>query len=91
MEDCRTYYLLEAFLPNTDAGGPAAAAARVRRTAEQSTRKRNPIRLLDSFFLPEDELCYCLFEANSVDDVAEVSRRANLGFERIQPVVHLHP
>jgi len=90
MTDCRTY-LLETYLSNTCAGGPAAVAARARSTAQQMTQKRTPIRLLDSFFLPEDELCYCVFEANSVDDVAEVSRQANLGFERIQPVVHLRP
>jgi hypothetical protein len=90
MQDCRTY-LLETYLPNTCAGGPAAAAARARRTAEEMSRQSTTIRVLDSFFLPEDELCYCLCEANSIDDVAEFSRRADLGFERIQPAVRLRP
>jgi len=37
--------------------------------------------------MPEDELWFCLYEARSTDDVAEASRRAELGFDRIQRAV----
>jgi hypothetical protein len=50
-------------------------------------REGTLIRVLRSFFVPEDELWFCLFEARSSDTVAEASRRANLGLGRIQKAV----
>ena len=50
-------------------------------------REGTPIRVLRSFFVPEDELWFCLYEARSSDTVAEASRRAELGLGRIQKAV----
>ena len=36
-------------------------------------------------FLPNDETCFHLFEAHSIELVDEVSRRAGLGHARIVP------
>ena len=80
-------YLLEAYMPRTSADGPAAAAARARASAAQMRREGTPIRVLRSFFIPEDELWFCLYEARSSDAVAEASRRAELGLGRIQKAV----
>ena len=80
-------YLLEAYMPRTSAGGPVAAAARARAAAAAMRQEGTPIRVLRSFFMPEDELWFCLYEAHSTDDVAEASRRAELRFDRIQPAV----
>lgn len=80
-------YLAEAYLPRTTAGGPRAAAARARAAARQMRREGAPVRFLRSFFLPEDELWFCLYEARSTDEVAEASRRAELMPGRIQRVV----
>jgi hypothetical protein len=38
-------------------------------------------------FLPDDETCFHVFEADSADVVAEVSRRAGLGWARVVPAV----
>jgi Protein of unknown function (DUF4242) len=84
--DARTY-LLETYMSRTSAGEPAAAAARARISATQMRREGTPIRVLRSFFVPEDELWFCLFEARSSDVVAEASRRAELGLGRIQKAV----
>jgi len=81
--DARTY-LLETYMSRTSAGEPAAAAARARSSAAQMRREGTPIRVVRSFFAPEDELWFCLFEARSSDAVAEASRRAELGLGRIQ-------
>jgi uncharacterized protein DUF4242 len=80
----RGTFLLEAYVPRTCAGGPAATAARARATATAMRREGIPIRVLRSFFMPEDELWFCLYEARSVDDVAEASQRAGLVPGRIQ-------
>jgi Protein of unknown function (DUF4242) len=82
-------FLLEAYLPRADAGGPAAAVARASRAAAQMRRQGTPVRLLYAFFLPEDELCFCLYEAGSVDAVARASLHAEVDFERIQPALPL--
>jgi len=87
--DCDTIYLLEAYLPRTCAGGPAAATARARRAAADLRRGGTSIRLLRAFFLPEDELCFCLYEAGSLELVAEAGRLAELAVGRIQQAVEL--
>jgi Protein of unknown function (DUF4242) len=84
--DARTY-LLETYMTRTSADGPAAAAARARAAAAQMTREGTPIRVLRSFFAPEDELWFCLFEARSSEAVTEASRRAEFGLGRIQKAV----
>jgi Protein of unknown function (DUF4242) len=84
--DARTY-LLETYMSRTSAGDPAAAAARARAAAAQMRREGTPIRVLRSFFVPEDELWFCLYEARSSDTVAEAGRRAKLGLGRIQKAV----
>src|SRR5512132_180016 len=80
-------FLLEAYLPRTCSGGPAAAARRARAAAAAMRREGTPIRILRSFFMPEDELWFCLYEARSGDEVAEASRRAELVIGRIQQAV----
>jgi len=80
-------YLLETYMSRTSAGDPAAAAARARAAAAQMRREGTPIRVLRSFFVPEDELWFCLYEARSSDTVAEAGRRAKLGLGRIQKAV----
>src|SRR2546426_4998193 len=84
--DARTS-LLETYMSRTSASGPAAAAARARAAAAQMRREGTPIRVLRSFFVPEDELWFCLFEARSVDDVTEATIRAELVLSRIQQAV----
>ena len=82
--DARTY-LLETYMSRTSASAPAAATARARAAAAQMRREGTPIRVLRSFFAPEDELWFCLYEAPSLDEVSEASHRAGLVPGRIQP------
>src|SRR5918996_884082 len=82
-------YLLEAYMPRTCAGDAPAAIDRACSVVEEMTREGTRIRLLRSIFLAEDELCFCLFEATSIEEVAEVGRRAQMRFGRIQPAIEL--
>jgi hypothetical protein len=41
------------------------------------------VRCVSSIFVPEDENCFLLYEAGSVDVVREAAGRAALPFERI--------
>jgi hypothetical protein len=66
-------------------GGVAAAegsARRARRAVEELTREGRPVRYLRSIFVPEDEICFFLFEAGSAEDIEEAARRASLSVDR---------
>ena len=88
MGDVETY-LAEAYLPRTREDGPRAAAARARVAVRQMRREGAPVGFLRSFFLLEDELWFCFYEARSADEVAEASRRADLALGRIQRADYL--
>jgi hypothetical protein len=45
------------------------------------------VRFLRSIFVPEDETCFYLYEAVSVDAVREAARRATVHVERVTETV----
>jgi hypothetical protein len=55
--------------------------------ADQLTREGDRVQLLRSVFVPEDETCFFLFEAESREAVAEAARRCGLRFERLVEAV----
>ena len=76
-------YLVELYFPRTEILAAGRSAARTRLAAEQLTREGTPVRYLRSIFLPDDETCFFLCEAASIEAVRETARRAALSFERI--------
>jgi len=46
-------------------------------------REGIPVRFVRSVFVPEDETCFYLYEAASVDAVREAARRAALPVEAV--------
>ena len=45
------------------------------------------VRYLGSTIVPDDEACFCQFEAASEEAVAEANRRAGMPFDRIVAAV----
>ncbi len=76
-------FLLEFYVSRTESGVVELGAARASFAAEQLTHDGTPIRLLRSIFIPEDETCFYLYEAETVEAVREAARRAALPSERI--------
>ena len=76
-------FLVETYVARADVTGPAKRARRARFVAEQLRREGEPVRYVRSIFVPEDETCFYLFEAPSVDAVFEAARRASLRVDRI--------
>jgi hypothetical protein len=76
-------YLVESYLPRSEAGSLDDLAARARRAAEAMTRSGMPIRYLRCTFLPEDEYWLLLFDAHSLEAVDEAARQAEIPYERI--------
>jgi phage shock protein C len=82
-------YLVERYLPRTTPERLATTARRARKAAEQVSAKGTTVQYLHSTFLPQDEMCLCLFEAGSAHAVAEANEAAGLPYERISEAIHL--
>ncbi len=80
-------YLIECYLPRSRRDELPAATARVRRAAEAVAAEGAEIRYVGSTFLPGDELCLHLVEAESAEHVGRVSGRARIAFERVVEAV----
>jgi uncharacterized protein DUF4242 len=78
-----TEYLMERYQTRTDPKGVRDAAIRALHAVEELRREHVPIRLLRSLYVPDEETCFYLYEAEAVEQVQEAARRAALPFERI--------
>ena len=78
-----TGFLVELYVSQSDAAAVAHGAERTRLAAEELTREGTPVRYLRSIFVPEDETCFFLYEAESADAVREATRLAGLSSVRI--------
>jgi hypothetical protein len=76
-------YLVERFLPGDPEAQLAAVADRASSSAEAMRREGIELRYLGSTLIPEDQMCFCLFEAPSAEAVGQANLRAGLTFERI--------
>ena len=76
-------YLIEAYVPTSSTASLGDHDVRLRRAAQEMAAEGTAIRLLDTLLIPEEEICFFVFEACSHEDVAELSRRAEIGYERI--------
>jgi hypothetical protein len=82
----RSEYLVELYLARGDGAAVAASAERTRLTAEELSAAGTPVRYLRSIFVPEDETCFLLCEAESAEAVRDAAERAGLRFERVVEV-----
>ncbi len=80
-------YLVETFLPR---GGPSERTARERRArsaAEELARRGTGVRFNHIIHVPEDEICFVVFDAPSSEDAALAAQLAELGPIRIVEAV----
>ena len=75
-----TRFLVEAY---TTAGHLADVEQRARDAADEVSRSGIPVRYVRSIYVPEDEICFHLFDAESVGAVRTVTERAQLEAQRI--------
>ena len=71
-------YLAELYVPDRGEGARAPLAARANAAAEELSREGVDVRYVRSVFVPEDQTCFCFFEAPSADSVRDVLVRAAL-------------
>lgn len=76
-------YLIESYLPALGADERAQVAARARAAADELARDGAVLRYVDAIFVPDDEMCLLVYEADSADLVREAARRAGVSCDRV--------
>ena len=84
-------YLVERYLPDIGAAELRSLAERLERASASLCREGTPVRYLDSTFMPEEESCFCRFEAPSLHATALVNRLAHAPYARICAAVVFAP
>jgi hypothetical protein len=80
-------YLVETYLGRTEVAERSARDLRARSAAETLTREKTPVRFERSIHVPEDEICFFVFDASSVRDAGLVAQRAGLDPFRVVEAV----
>lgn len=80
-------YLVETYVPRTQAGDLAAAASRARAAARSLAGEGRRIRFVRATFVPADEVWLLAFDADSPALVAEATARAEIAYDRILEAV----
>ena len=76
-------YLVEAYMPRRGSDELRLLVARARTAAVAMRQDGVDVRYLRPILVPEDETCFHLLDAPSADAAGELSRRADLVYERI--------
>ena len=76
-------FVAEQYFSRTDAAGARRAAGAARHAAEELARGGMAIELVRSIFIPEDETCLFIYEADSLESVRIGAERSGLVFDRI--------
>jgi hypothetical protein len=80
-------YLVETYLPANRADDLSAGDRRAERAARALTRSEAPVRFDCSIHVPEDEICFFVFEAPSNRAAALAAERAELDAIRVVEAV----
>jgi hypothetical protein len=80
-------YLVETFLPRGGAGERTARERRARTAADELTRKGTRVRFDHTIHVPEDEICFFVFDAKSARDAALAAQLAQIGPLRVVEAV----
>jgi hypothetical protein len=80
-------YLVETYLARDDVEVRAIRERRARSAAEELAREKMRVRFDHSIHVPEDEICFYVFDAPSARVAADAARRAGLDPIRVVEAV----
>jgi hypothetical protein len=80
-------FMVELYVSRADPGAVERAAVLTQRAALKMTRRGTPVRYLRSIYAKEDETCFFLYLAESIDAVREVAGATGRPFEHVAEVV----
>jgi hypothetical protein len=76
-------YLVETYLTRGQAGERSALERRARSAAEELTQQGTRVHLERSIYIPEDEICFFVFDAPVAREAALAAQRAGLDPVRV--------
>ncbi len=76
-------YVVERYLPDVSPEELERMIERLGRVTRELQQEGTPVHHLGSTIVPDDEACFCQFEAPSEQAVVEANRRADAPFDRI--------
>jgi hypothetical protein len=82
-----TEYVLELYVSRSDARLAVQRGRRARAAAAELTRRGTAVRYHRAIFVPDEETCFLLFEAESVAAVRETARLAALPSDHINAAI----
>jgi hypothetical protein len=71
-------YLVETYLARGQADERAARERRIRSAAQELTQQSTRVRFERSIYVPEDEICFFVFDAPSGREAALLAQRSGL-------------
>ena len=80
-------YLVETYLARGHAEQRVASERRARSAAEELTQGTTRVRFARSIHVPEDEICFYVFDAPTARDAAHAAERAGLDPIRVVEAV----
>ena len=78
-----TEFLVELYRSHTETQAAAADGERARQAAQTLSGSGRAVRLVRSFFVPDDETCFLLYEAESADVVRAAMDLAGLPCDEV--------
>ena len=84
-------FVVERYRPSSDPDSLSVVADRLTAGARKVSVDGGSVRYVDTIFLPGDETCLHVFEADSEADVRAVARHAGIEVDRIVPAEQIEP
>ena len=82
-----TEFVVQLYASRDDAVALSRVTERVRHAAEELGREGTVVRYMTRIFVPEDETCLLLYEADTAETVRAATDRAGLAVERISEAI----
>ena len=86
-----TEFLVELYVSGTDRTAVASSAQRAQHAAVELTAAGTPVRFVRSIFVPADETCLFLYEAESIEAVRDAAHRAGISFDHLAETASTAP
>ncbi len=80
-------FLVERYLPATASGSLAESVSRVARICADQDPDAGAVRYVQSMYLPDEDICFCVFLAPSSDAVRAVNDAGHFRLDRVTKAV----
>lgn len=84
-------FVVQRHLPGVTPDAVKAAGMRAKTCCSEMQTEGTDVRWIRSFYLPESDRTYCVFDAPTRDLVVEANERAQIPFEGIAEAVEMTP